>query len=73
MTNNINYNECVNDKHCTHNSIKKDCSEKERQKLGEWKSPTRFSLMFVCSECGRDGCFIRKRYCPNCGAKMNIK
>jgi DNA-directed RNA polymerase subunit RPC12/RpoP len=27
----------------------------------------------VCSECGEDYAFAKRNYCPNCGAKMDLK
>ncbi len=40
---------------------------------GKWKYPRRYCWLFVCSECGVDGGFLKKEYCPNCGAKMDLK
>ncbi len=29
--------------------------------------------VYICSMCGRSNGRIKKRYCPNCGARMDIK
>jgi len=40
---------------------------------GEWHRPDwcGASCLWVCSECGISG-YHREKFCPNCGAKMNV-
>ena len=47
---------------------------------GRWeeKSESYFGLLFMCSACGEEFCFIEGapsdnlyNYCPNCGARMD--
>lgn len=51
--------------------------ERERKFAGDygnnWKDITRWTI--ICSDCGAEflGGDLNFRYCPNCGAKMDLK
>ena len=40
---------------------------------GRWVYPIGMAWNYVCSECGKSIGVIKHKYCPNCGAKMDLE
>ena len=40
---------------------------------GRWVYPIGMAWNYACSECGKSIGVIKHKYCPNCGAKMDLE
>ena len=46
----------------------REMQDKEQRKHGYWKL---HSSIYACSVCGSTVSYLRSKYCPHCGARMD--